>query len=548
MEYLGFFKDFRLVLLFGVSALISLLSCTTIATRIAAVNTKKVAMAFAVYNIFFLVTRFANLFYLPYLGIYIDRAEQTQNFLLLEQQIRFLIYGNLFGTAVGWFLLPSFVEFYQKAIEALDKYKSMVKVIILFITKPANWIKAIKCFKAPSFMGAKFFKLEGAPANFLIFNMFATAIWTVGALCALYASGVHPEVKRTAVLLSGLVNALAAIFFSVIVDPKASLITDNIVKGETKEEQIYAVSLHLMLGNVLGAVIAQFFFMPGANLISSTAVTMGNSEMTGNYIILAIFNALVMLKSSTTYSSRISAVKTRSVATAIAIYNFFFLLTRLSQQIFAPFIGTMVDSAVKHNLPAGVLEGQFRWLIGGSTLGALLGFILLPTFVEIYVKAIRGMTKYGSLDKLILMTCIKPSIWLKAVQCFRMPSFMGVKLSDMKSIPRNFLIANIIVISFHTVGVLAATFASFSYPDARGVTLLSSVINGVATILLSLLVDPTIAVITDNAIDGKRPFSDVCSMAVFLALGTVIGTIISQIIFMPSVWFIQFCSSILGAV
>ena len=103
MEYLGFFKDFRLVLLFGVSALISLLSCTTIATRIAAVNTKKVAMAFAVYNIFFLVTRFANLFYLPYLGIYIDRAEQTQNFLLLEQQIRFLIYGNLLEQLLAGF-------------------------------------------------------------------------------------------------------------------------------------------------------------------------------------------------------------------------------------------------------------------------------------------------------------------------------------------------------------------------------------------------------------------------------------------------------------
>ena len=547
MEYLKLLSDVRLLLLFSVSALISLLSATTIATRIAAVNTRKVALAFSIFSIFFLITRFANLFYLPYLGIYVDKAEQTGNTDILLMQIRIIVFGAAIGAILGWILLPTFVEIYRRGIEALDKYKSMVKVLLILVFNPKSWIKIIKCFRTPSFMGAKLFNFEGVSPGFLYFNVFATGIWTVGALCAIFASAIHPEMKRTAVLLSGLVNAVAAIFFSLIIDPKASLITDLIVKGERPEKQIHSISLHLMLGNVVGCLLAQFFIVPGAIAIDTVAMSMGSYAIAGNFVLLAVFNAIVMLKASTTYSSRISAVITKNVATAIAIYNFFFLLTRIAQQIFAPMIGTMVDNAVKtSNLQS--LELQFRWLIGGSTIGALLGFLLLPTFVEVYNKAINGMQKFGSLTNLIWKSIITPSIWAKAIMCLKPPSFMNVKLKDINKIPKNFIYANIIVIAFHTIGVISATFASASYPDARGVTLLSSVINGVATILLSILVDPATALVTEETISERRPFEHIKITAVFLSLGTVIGTILSQFIFVPCTEFIKFCSSILGSI
>lgn len=544
-EYIKLLSDVRLLLLFGVSALISLLGATTIATRIAAVNTKKVAMAFSIYSIFFMITRFANLFYLPYLGIYVDKAEQSGTLNILLMQIRIIVFGAAFGAVLGWLLLPTFVEIYRRAVEALDKYKSMVRVLLKLFFNPKNWIKVIKCFRKPSFMGARLFNFEGVAPGFLYFNIFATAIWTVGALCAIYASAMHPEVQRTAVLLSGLLNSVAAIMFSLIIDPKASLITDLIVKGERSEKQIYSISLHLMAGAVVGSLLSQFLIEPGAIIIDKAAVSMG-TYASDSFIFLVIFNVLIMLKSSTAYSARISAVITRNVATAMAIYNFFFLVTRVSQQIFAPMVGTLVDNAVKtSNLHS--LEFQFRWLIGAYAIGALIGFLLLPTFVEIYNKAISGMEKCGSLTNLLWKSFITPSIWKKAVMCFRRPSMMNVKFSDIKKLPKNFIYANVIVMSFHTVGVLAATFASAYYPDARGVTLLSSVINGGATVLLGVLVEPAIALVTDDTIAGQRPFEHIKITAVLLSLGTVVGTAMSQIVFIPCTEFIKFCSSILGS-
>lgn len=545
MEWHLLFSDFRLFVLFSISALVSLLSCTTVATRIAAVITKRVAMAFAIYNIFFLITRFTNLFYLPYMGIYIDNAERTGNMDLLLAQFRIVVAGAAFGAVAAWLLLPTFVEIYKKGIEALEKYRSLVKVGIRFLTRPEKWLELFRCLRRPGVFGVRPFKMEGVEPGFLIFNVFATAIWTVGALCALYASALHPEFKRTAVLLSGLVNSVAAIFFSLIIDPKSSLITDQIVGGKRPEKQIYVVSFYLMAGNVVGSLLAQLFFLPGARIIDSAALFLGNNDMAGSIIPLILFNVIVTLKSSTTYSSRIAAVITGRVATAFAIYNFFFLITRIAQQIYAPVIGTMVDGAVASgNLSS--LEANFRWIIGGASIGAGLGFLLLPTFVEIYKKAIRGMERYNSLATLVFLTLVSPSIWKKLALCFRKPGLMGVKLSDMRKIPRNFLVANIIVISIHTIGVMAATYASAVYPDARGVTLLSSVINGVATILLSLIVDPATALITDEAVAEKRPLEHVKIMAVFLAGGAFIGTLISQIIFIPSAEFIKFASFILG--
>jgi hypothetical protein len=91
--------------------------------------------------------------------------------------------------------------------------------------------------------------------GFLAFNVFATAVWTIGALSAVYCSGANPEYSSTALLLSGLVNAFAAIAFSVWVDPQAAIITTGVIKKERAPEQVYAAALHLGLGNFIGGLL-----------------------------------------------------------------------------------------------------------------------------------------------------------------------------------------------------------------------------------------------------------------------------------------------------
>ena len=539
-------NDWKLSFILIVSGIVTLLTSATIASRPAAVRTGQVAMSMTIYQIFFMMTRFANLFYLPILASYVDKASITGDTEVLLLQIRAIIIGSCIGAMAAWLLLPTLVNLFTKGIGALDNYGSMIKVL-LKTAHPSKWPVILKCFTPPSHYDVSMFKLEGVPVGFLIFNIFATAIWTVGVLCAMYASAINADYARTAVLLSGLINALAAIMFSVVVDPKAALITDEAIAGKRPIKHVYITAVFLMAGNFIGTLISQFFLIPGVKIISwaTTYLNQGEIASIGSLIAVVFIATVVSILASTNVVSRISAVITRRVATAIAIYNFFFLITRLAQQVYAPIVGSIVDMSIKHQ-QFDLLENRLRLIILGTSAGAAIGWCLMPTFINIYCKAIKGMEKYGSLPGMFFYILITPRYWLAIIKTLRPPSMLGIRLSDLKEIPKTFLIANVIVISIHTVGVMAATYASALMPEfARTATLLSSIVNGVATILLGLIVDPTCALITDQAVAEKRPEKHVKTMAVFLIGGMLLGTLLSQVIFMPCVYIIKLACIVL---
>lgn len=537
--YLEALKDPKLIFLCIVAGIVALLTGKTIASRPAAVITKRVAISNTLHHIFFMLTRFANLFYGPLLAVYVSRAVKTGDLNFLNIQLRLIIWGSFLGSLLLWVLLPTLIEIFCAGIRAFEKRESMVKVIFLALY-PKNFPKILKCFRRPTNFGVSLFRLDGIPPGFLIFNIIATGIWTVGVLCALYVSAMLPQYKITAVLLSGLVNSVAAIIFSTLVDPKASIITDQVISGKRPQKHIYIMSVFLTAGSVLGMILAQFLFMPGVTIIEFATLKLAQGIGGSMFIVIALA-IIVSILYSTNVTSRISAVITGRVATAIAVYNLFFLITRLAQQIYAPIIGVLVDSAMA-NKTVPLLEAQLRWIIFSGSIGTLIGWLLIPTFIQIYNKAVSGIEKYGSLPMVLLLSML-PQNWAHWIKCMRPPSLLGVKLKDIKEIPRPFLVYNIIVIAIHAVGVLAATFAGALRPEfARQATLLSGVVNGVATILMGIIVDPIASLITDQAVSNERPKQHVKTIAVFLTAGMFIGTLFSQLIFLPCAYFINWCS------
>ena len=55
-------------------------------------------------------------------------------------------------------------------------------------------------------------------------------------------------------------------------------------------------------------------------------------------------------------------------------------------------------------------------------------------------------------------------------------------------------------------------------------------INGLATILLTLFIDPKSAVITDQAMRGDRPYEDVKVLVILLIASKLIGTMLGQVL------------------
>ena len=69
---------------------------------------------------------------------------------------------------------------------------------------------------------------------------------------------------------------------------------------------------------------------------------------------------------------------------------------------------------------------------------------------------------------------------------------------------------------------------------ARTATTLSGVINGVGTVLLVILIDPVSALITDQALRGSRPVSEVSHIVVWQVVGRFLGTLLAQVVFFPA--------------
>ncbi|MCU6340355.1 lipid II flippase Amj family protein, partial [Enterobacter quasiroggenkampii] len=94
-----------------------------------------------------------------------------------------------------------------------------------------------------------------------------------------------------------------------------------------------------------------------------------------------------------------AGVRTGRLAVALSLTGIIVLVSRTSNLLQGPMTGKIIDYAKQH--PEFDLEGQFRIVIGSSTVGTLLAMLFFPTAVLIATRVIRHMEVSGSIPKLI---------------------------------------------------------------------------------------------------------------------------------------------------
>lgn len=256
-------------------------------------------------------------------------------------------------------------------------------------------------------------------------------------------------------------------------------------------------------------------------------------------IIVCFFTGLLHFAEASASCLRLAGIRTKQVATSLSFVNASLLVSRMSNMLQAPFLGGMVDTAIFKG-SVGFLAGNFRIIIFSAFIGNLVALILAPTSVHIFTKAIKRFEKNPSVPRLLLSLFI-PRNLIAFLRCFRFPRLKSIRELSLKGIPKTFLVLNIFVGSIYTIGVLASLMAGALIPQYRVTAVqLSAIVNGIATILFTLMVDPGAAHITDQAAQGKRKESDVRSVVFYLLAGRVVGTLIlSQLLFWPAAEYIK---------
>lgn len=255
--------------------------------------------------------------------------------------------------------------------------------------------------------------------------------------------------------------------------------------------------------------------------------------MTAQIIVVLILVFLINLITTLSYSVRIVGIRTGRIAVSFALFNILVLISRTAYGFQAPLLAKTIENNI--NSGAGENLFEFRLIIFACSVATIIGGFLIPTFQRILSISVEKFSIYKSVPSLILhsfskggITSIKDSIVL--------PSTKNVATINFKSnFPWRVFIMNIVAVAIITVGVLSALYAGYLNSEFRSTASnLSAIINGVATILMFIFIDPYLSVMTDDVVLGKTKESLFRKYIVYMVLARLLGTVLAQFIFIPS--------------
>lgn len=238
------------------------------AVRLSGARVKMIASALSLFNIMVMISRLANMMQQPFTGSLIDIAPSSNAQEFVESQFRFLIGSSTVGTMIGILLLPTFIALFSRAIIHLSEEKGSVPSLFKRLFSLQYIKRGLTHFSLPKFSYLKDTKIKDIPVRLFFVNMIITAIYTIGVLSALYAALLAPERASTAIMASGLINGMATILLVVFVDPKVSVIADDVVNRKGNYQTLKNISLMMVMSRLLGTLLAQLFFIPGAKYIA----------------------------------------------------------------------------------------------------------------------------------------------------------------------------------------------------------------------------------------------------------------------------------------
>ncbi len=261
--------DLQLLLICLFTLLIHLIGTLGFSVRIAAVRTRKIALAFALFNVLALVSRACNTFQVPFLA---KRVEQnlagTAESLLAD--FRWIILCSTLGTLLGAFLIPTFQRVFARAVLHFQVHRSLPRLVFRGFSLQ-NLPDVVKTtVKLPAFDNIREFQRPGRfELKMIVLNIVTVALLTVGVFSALYAGVLNPEYRVTASSLSGVINGIATVLMFVLIDPHLSLLTDDVLEGTVSEATFRRVVVYLVGARLVGTLLAQALFVPGAAAIAS---------------------------------------------------------------------------------------------------------------------------------------------------------------------------------------------------------------------------------------------------------------------------------------
>lgn len=260
------------------------------------------------------------------------------------------------------------------------------------------------------------------------------------------------------------------------------------------------------------------------------------NKMIQTLIVVCLLTLIIHASETLSYAVRFAGVKSGKIAVALSLSGIIVLTSRTANLIQGPLTAGFVDHAKRD---AGFhLITYFRTILLASSLGTCLAIVLFPTFVNLFSRLIVHLEVAGSIPK--LLSCVTIGKIKHVKHYFKNPTLSMLRSLRILDIPKRFILLNIIVTAFYTVGVIASLYAAHLDPEnSTAASQASGLINGLATILLTIFIDPQLGLITDKALHHPKEQTRLGKIYGVLMISRLAGTLLGQLFLVPAAYWIQ---------
>jgi len=249
---------------------------------------------------------------------------------------------------------------------------------------------------------------------------------------------------------------------------------------------------------------------------------------------ICLLTFVIHLIGTLAYSVRIAGVRTRRIAVSFALFNILVLVSRTANSFQSPFLAKRIEDHLNHAARHGLLA-DFRWLLLSATVATLVGGFLIPSFQRLFCKAVQHFQAHRSVPRLLLHGFLKGGT-RQMRDVIVMPSAASLRgIATGREISAGMLVMNVVAVALWTVGVFASLYAGLLNPDLRMTSSnLSAIVNGVATVMMFVFIDPQLSVMTDDVMEGKLGEAQFRRVIIWLVGSRLLGTLAAQMLLVPA--------------
>ncbi|MDT3425742.1 hypothetical protein J2Z22_001261 [Paenibacillus forsythiae] len=257
--------------------------------------------------------------------------------------------------------------------------------------------------------------------------------------------------------------------------------------------------------------------------------------MAGSLLVAFLLTMIIHTAETLSYSVRYAGVRLNKIAIALSLTGIIVLVSRTANLIQAPLTAKFVD--VAKNDSSFSLLNYLRVILLGGSLGTLIAIGLFPTFIGLFSRIISKLEIQGSIPKLLASVTIGQ---LKNTRKYVRRPKIRLYYFRYLDIPKRLIVLNIFVTAFYTVGVMSSLYAAHLVPKySTTASQASGIINGMATILLTIFIDPQLGLITDKATASEEHRSQLGKVYVLLMGSRFLGTLLGQFVLVPAAYLIS---------